>query len=129
MDRALERFRAEMATQHSLVTKTIITSGSTSVIKASDILEWSRLFAASDVLPEGEELAWEYCRRVSLCSESELKNMLGENVHAPDNITHLGKLAALIINNGRLPRTSLLEWRRLYLLSLWMALMASQGCG
>jgi hypothetical protein len=68
VDRALKRFRAEMATQHSLVTKTIITAGSTSVIKASDILEWSRLFAESDVLPDGEELAWEYCRRVSLCS-------------------------------------------------------------
>jgi hypothetical protein len=56
VDRALKRFRAEMATQHSLVTKTIITAGSTSVIKASDILEWSRLFAESDVLPDGEEL-------------------------------------------------------------------------
>jgi hypothetical protein len=33
---------------------------------------------------------------VSLCSESELKNMLGRNVHAPDNITHLGMLVALI---------------------------------
>jgi hypothetical protein len=94
VDRALERFRAEMATQHSLVTKTIITARSTSVIKASDILEWSRLFAESDVLPDGEELAWEYCRRVSLCSEAELKNMLGGNMHALDNITHLGKLVA-----------------------------------
>jgi hypothetical protein len=86
IDRAMERFRAELATQYYL-TKTIITSGSTNVIKASDILEWSRLCAESDVLPEGEELAWEYCRHVSLCSESELKNVLGGNTHAPDNIT------------------------------------------
>ena len=96
VDRALERFRAEMAIQHSLVTKTMLTSGSTSVIRASDIQEWARILAESDILPEAEGRCWEYCRRISNASERELKELLGGNLHAPDNITHLAKLAALV---------------------------------
>lgn len=80
--------KMEMVLQHSLVYKTLTEQGSKNVILASDIQEWARIFSESNFLTKSKKLCWEYCRRISISPERNLKTLLRSNSNAPANVTH-----------------------------------------